>query len=95
MRYWLLILFLKNAYLLVAQNDIALLIQKTAQIRPDSNLVKVYHNIGEIYLDEKKLSDSATFYFQYIFLCFFEFLGIFMQRNYPFCCAFLRICMRI
>lgn len=64
MRCWLLILFLKNAYLLVAQNDIALLIQKTAHIRPDSNLVKVYHNIGEIYLDEKKLSDSATFYFQ-------------------------------
>ncbi|PKQ70018.1 tetratricopeptide repeat protein [Raineya orbicola] len=64
MRYWLLILFLQNVYLLSAQNDIALLVQKTYQIRSDSNLVKTYQDIGKIYLDEKKLNDSASFYFQ-------------------------------
>lgn len=47
-----------------AQTNLALLLQKANNSTKDSNLVYVYHQIGDVYLQEKRQPDSAIIYFK-------------------------------
>ena len=64
-RYWLTFSLLVLAKIIsFAQTNLSLLIQKANNSSKDSNLVYLYQEIGNIYLQEKWQADSAIIYFR-------------------------------
>ncbi|GAB4486818.1 MAG: hypothetical protein OHK0045_06450 [Raineya sp.] len=57
-------LFLVKNFVFAQTNNLNLLLQKTATSNKDSNLVYLYHQIAEVYLQEKRQPDSAIFYYK-------------------------------
>jgi tetratricopeptide (TPR) repeat protein/serine phosphatase RsbU (regulator of sigma subunit) len=63
--YWLTFSFLLLAKTIsFAQTNLSVLIQKANNSSKDSNLAYLYHEIGNVYLQEKQQADSAIIYFR-------------------------------